>query len=535
MMRNVMRPHTSSLLAILLATGSGSLYAQSSLTWSTSPGSGNWSAGTNWNGGTAPVNTDRVVFGSSSVTALTNDIAGLQLNTVANASPNSSHAAIRFLSTAGAYTIGGPLALHNTNTAGGTSIIYNESTATQTFTGNLTLTTVNGQSAAITTAGNLNFDGNVSVNGSADFSVNMATGAAARTINFNGAVNLSSASTKGMGFGSGFNSTLSVYNLNGTVTKNDSAGATTFSGGMSAGTLNVNADVNLLNDSTKSFQVLGSGGTSPSSATVNINHASAFDDLTNINILVQGNSTGGTANGTASFLIGANTWTNNAAISIGTNANANTRVVLGGKTGLGAAGVATFSGNITAQDTANDLNRTLELTAAEGQVNFNGVIGTVAGGTSIITVEKTGAGSVSLGGDNTYTGNTTVTAGTLLLTSTGEMRFRIQDSNVSNGILGVGSVNLDGTLRLDITGLMDTTGTWTLVNVGTLSESYGTNFGLAFVGGPAFVDNNNGTYTSGNYTFTESTGQLVLVPEPAVSLLMAGALTGLFVFRRRRS
>jgi fibronectin-binding autotransporter adhesin len=530
-----MRFHTPSLLSLLLVAGAGSLSAQSTVTWSATPGNGNWSPGTNWNGGVAPVNTDRVVFGASSTTALTNDIAGLQLNTVANASPNSSHSAIRFLSTAGSYTIGGALALHNTNTAGGTSLITNESTATQTFSGPLIFTTVSGQSAAIATAGNLNFDGTITVNSSADLSTSMVTGASARTINYNGAITLSSASTKGIGFGSGFNAALSVYNLNATVTKNDSAGATTFSGGLSSGTLNVNADVNLLNDSTKTFSILHSGGTSPSRATMNINHASAFDDLTSINILVQGNSTGGTANGTASLLIGANTWTSSVAISIGTNANSNTRVVLGGKTGLGAAGVATFNGNITAQDTTNDLNRTLELTAAEGQVNFNGVIGTAAGGTSVITIEKTGAGTVALGGDNTYVGNTTVTAGTLLLTSTGEMRFRIQDGNVSNSILGSGTVDLDGVLRLDITGLTNATGTWTLVDTSTLTESYGDNFGLAFVGGPSFTNNNDGTYTSGNYTFTESTGQLVLVPEPSASLLLIGSLTSLVVFRRRRS
>lgn len=147
---------------------------------------------------------------------------------------------------------------------------------------------------------------------------------------------------------------------------------------------------------------------------------------------------------------------------------------------------------------------------------------------------KVGTGTLALSGSSSYVGDTDVSEGTLLLTDTSELLFVIEDGNESNQILGTGILDLDGVLRLDITGLTASSGTWNLVAVGPLTETYGDSFGLAFVGGPSFVADGFGNYTSGNWTYSEGTGNLTLVPEPSTYVLLFLGVVGLFLVRRPR-
>lgn len=146
---------------------------------------------------------------------------------------------------------------------------------------------------------------------------------------------------------------------------------------------------------------------------------------------------------------------------------------------------------------------------------------------------KVGSGTLTLSGSNSFVGDTFVSEGTLLLTDGSEMRFLIEDGDASNQIFGTGILDLDGIFTLDITGLSDTTGTWSLVAAGTLAETYGGSFGLAFVGGPTFTADGFGNYTSGNWTYSQLTGNLDLVPEPGTASLVLGGVVIAF-FRRRR-
>lgn len=183
---------------------------------------------------------------------------------------------------------------------------------------------------------------------------------------------------------------------------------------------------------------------------------------------------------------------------------------------------STYSGTIT-------LNDNLSITSVKdvgGTVAFTNVIS----GAGAVT--KVGSGSVTFSAANTYTGNTTVSEGTLNLAATGELRFKIQNANASSQLLGSGTANLDGLFRLDVSALTDAAGTWNLVNVGTLTETFGGTFNLAFVGGATFTNQGGGTYTSGNWTFTTSDGNLTLIPEPATMALLA--LGGCTILVRRR-
>ena len=199
---------------------------------------------------------------------------------------------------------------------------------------------------------------------------------------------------------------------------------------------------------------------------------------------------------------------------------------------------ATVLGSISAASTGStiysgtvSLNSDLSLTSLNTGSGFVSLSNTVSGTGSLT---KTGAGIAQMSGVNAYTGNTTVSAGTLLLMAGGEQRFKIQDANISNAILGSGTLTLNSILRLDISGLTDSFGTWNLVDVGSLSETFGASFGLAFLSGPTFTDAGSGNFTSGNWSFSQSSGNLVLVPEPGIFGLMG--VGGMFVaFRRRRA
>lgn len=152
---------------------------------------------------------------------------------------------------------------------------------------------------------------------------------------------------------------------------------------------------------------------------------------------------------------------------------------------------------------------------------------------------KKSAGTLTLSNANTYIGNTTVEAGTLALASTGSL---LMDINVASNskILGSGAANLDGRLRFDVSDIPALTeGAWQIVNVATLTETFGTNFSVALAGAPdsVFTENANvWTYVDGakTWTFTESTGVLTAaVPEPA-SLGLLGIGAAMFLRRRRR-
>ena len=134
---------------------------------------------------------------------------------------------------------------------------------------------------------------------------------------------------------------------------------------------------------------------------------------------------------------------------------------------------------------------------------------------------KAGAGTLTLAGANTYTGNTTVNAGTLKLADNAQLRFLIgAASGTNNNLTGAGAAQLDGDFAIDIAAAAAlTAGTWVLENVPTLTGPYGTTFQVVNTDGSAWTDAGGDKWTknagSGKiWTFDETTGALTLALSP---------------------
>jgi len=173
-------------------------------------------------------------------------------------------------------------------------------------------------------------------------------------------------------------------------------------------------------------------------------------------------------------------------------------------------------------------------------VEFAGEIGNDAPGYGIT---KAGDAKLILSGVNTYTGDTTVDAGTLELAAGGSLAIIVADAG-SNQLLGDGTLALNGTLAFDLHGVTGL-GSWDIIGTDLLANtSYGETFGVTFtyVGGTvdavesgdvwSYTDEANGVVVS----YKESTGVLAInvVPEPSTIALLAIGLMGLLAYAWRR-
>ncbi len=198
----------------------------------------------------------------------------------------------------------------------------------------------------------------------------------------------------------------------------------------------------------------------------------------------------------------------------GTGANANLIAVTLGTTGV---------------------NTILSVGNLNTSTSFGGVIKDFSS-TDIGSLKKNGTGTLTLGGTNTYTGDTTVSAGTLTLASTGQLKFLIGATGVNNTIAGSGTLNLDGSFLFDLTTAGTTVGnSWNLVDVNSLTETFNPSFSV--LGFTEVSDVWSQVITPGvsKYEFSEGTGVLsvVAIPEPATVGLLGMGLMGLIGRRRR--
>ena len=154
-------------------------------------------------------------------------------------------------------------------------------------------------------------------------------------------------------------------------------------------------------------------------------------------------------------------------------------------------------------------------------------------------LNKIGDNTLTLSAANAYAGNTTVSAGTLLLSTIGSLLADVNDGHNSLFSVAPGArLDLYGALKLDLDDVSAFSGSWALVDsAGT--TVYEPSFLLETIHGAPFLGTDDvWTYTAGprQWTFTETTGQLSLVsvPEPNTWLLLLSTLPVLLLLRRRR-
>ncbi|GAT31860.1 PEP-CTERM protein-sorting domain-containing protein [Terrimicrobium sacchariphilum] len=301
-------------------------------------------------------------------------------------------------------------------------------------------------------------------------------------------------------------SATNYYNTSGNVVSNDGGGLLVLNGNNSyTGTVTVNAGTLRIGHA----NALGStaGGTTVSNG--------AVLDLNGQTVGAEALSITGTGISSSGALIN----------SSGTAASYGGAVTLAGNTSLGGSGSTTFSGNF----------------------------GETGG---VRTFTKVGAGTVTLGGANTYTGTTTVSAGTLLINGSNASTATV---TVASGAAIGGTGTIASSLSISAGGKFVFNLTDALT-VNGAAVTFGSGFGIASLIG---LDSStaNGTYSlidglatvnltnvsnigeanaydlgSGKSAYFLSSGlQVVVVPEPSTLALFAGATGVVLLLRRRRA
>jgi|GEM_PF-7110909 PEP-CTERM putative exosortase interaction domain/autotransporter-associated beta strand repeat len=191
----------------------------------------------------------------------------------------------------------------------------------------------------------------------------------------------------------------------------------------------------------------------------------------------------------------------------------------------------TYSGAIT-------VNGNLEVvseSAATFALRFTGVLS----GTGDITKTGTSEWRV-INPNNSWTGNLHVSEGSFTLEEEASLRFALGDEGATNSVSGAGVANFNGVFVIDSSGVGDDVGAWQLVEVDTLSATFGSSFTLRLLGEEAtFANVGGGLFEFGNWSFDTTNGLLSLsaapIPEPSALAALAGlGALGLASLRRRR-
>ncbi len=185
-----------------------------------------------------------------------------------------------------------------------------------------------------------------------------------------------------------------------------------------------------------------------------------------------------------------------------------------------AAGYALVSGGlltgiVITSPGSYDPSDTVVVTLTGGGASTAAMVADIPGTSLTVNTSggltKIGAGTLTLGGANTYSGNTSVSSGTLVLADDAQLKFVLgASSGVNNTLTGSSTVTLNGDFVIDTT-LADglSSGTWTLENVIPLTGAYGSTFSVV-----GFTDAGGDKWTKANgakiYTFEETTGILTL-------------------------
>jgi autotransporter-associated beta strand protein len=308
------------------------------------------------------------------------------------------------------------------------------------------------------------------------------------------------------------------------------AGAVRFSttGSILSGTVTLSGDarvgnINGTGAATISGQITGSAGiefygatnTANVTHTYTLSNAGTANDYTGNTTITAADSSTVRTGGRAALSLGANEQIphgagNGIVVFSGADADHVSTLDLNGfsETLNGVSNVSAAGANIRNNAAGASV---LTIGDLDTSSSFSGVISNTTG---TLAITKIGTGTLNLSGANSYSGNTTVNAGTLVLADNAQLKFVTgATSGDNNSVSGAGTITIDGDFNIDTT-LTDaaalTSGSWTLVDVSTLVETFNPSFSILGAGWSEAGNVWSKIVGGRKYTFDEATGILTL-------------------------
>jgi autotransporter-associated beta strand protein len=538
--------------------------------------------GTNTYTGTTTVNAGTLTLNSGS--AIADNAAVTMQNATATVLNVNSSETIGTLSGGG--SLGGNIAIASgqtltvNQTSNGTfsGIMSGAGGLTKNGTGQLTLngtntytgmTTINSATLRVESAGNIGGDitiaggrlGMAASNRIADTSaVTMTSGTAdfgiyneiISNMNMSGGQLRKAAGTLVLSSASSFTGGLVNMTAAGSQIQTGTDGTTTLgdvtfnysSTGNATGGLWVRSDISVNANTTANFTNSGGGlgrfNLDNSTRTIDVGSGGTVN--MGWTIVNPGTASGITKNGSGSLVLTANnTYTGTTTINEGT-------IQMGHANGLGSGGNITFGGGALQYGSGitTDISSRLKNSGSAILIDTNSndvTFASAVDSTNTLGLTKNGSGTLTLSGNNTYSGTTTINAGTVEISTTGLLgggsyagnivntgAFLISSNSnqtLSGAISGIGALTKNGSSTLTLTGNNSYNG-MTTINAGTIrlqntaSNSQTIVGDITVSGGQLSLAATNQIADTASVTLTSGSIELSTYNETINSLTMSG-------------
>jgi autotransporter-associated beta strand protein len=526
---NPIRPNLSSvILSLSLAVILGLLVVLNPLpaqaqTWSGGGANDNWTNGANW-GGTAPISGNGLSFAGTTRLTPVNDFA-----------EDTSFGAITFDSGAGAFTLSGNRITLTGNVTNSSSTLQTINLdmilgSTRTFSGDLAVGGILSGAGGLTAAtpGTLTLTGANTYSGATTVSTGvlniqnasaLGTTAAGTTVNSGAALQIQG----------GITTAAEALTLNGTGVSSDGAlrnisGTNTYAGLVTLGAAaRINSDAGTLTLSNtgtitgagRGLTVGGAGNTTIASAIGTGSGTLTKDGAGTLTLTRQNTFSGATTISAGTLAYGVSN-----ALGTGSVTVSDTGILDLGADQSDNVGTVTLQGGGQINGSG-----TSTLTSTGSFEMRSGSVSAILAGA--VPLNKTSSGTVTLSGANTYTGETTITLGTLQLGNGGTTgKLSTSSAIVNNGTLRINRSDAvaQGT---DFTGAA-ITGTGALVHLGagtTTLSAANTFTGTTTVSGGKVALTNPLALQNSAYVTTGSNGTTIGMDVSDPGALDSGKLT----------